>query len=642
MCGIAGLFGGAAPEVAARMDAALHHRGPDAGATFHDPEAGLIFVHRRLSIIDLSPAGNQPMEDASGRYVLCYNGEIYNYLDLRRPLEAEGHRFRGHSDSETIIEAYARRGPAVFAELNGIFALAIWDRKERTLTIARDGAGVKPLYWTRTADTFAFASEMKALLAVPGLDRTTDPVALRAYMTYLYSPGERTALKAVRKLLPGHWMEVRADGPREPRQFYALPSYQPQLGLSDADAIAGTRERLARAVERQMLADVEVGAFLSGGLDSTSVAHFAREHARGKLQCFTIGYREQPGEAGEMVADLPYARRAAAHLGVELHEIEVSAAMANDLEALTYTLDEPQADPAALNNMYISGLARRHGIKVLLGGAGGDDVFTGYRRHRVAARDHLVGLLPEWSREALAGATGVLPRSGRAFHYARKAAQQIRGDADERLLRSFEWFDVDGVEPLFRDSLPDARRLVRAPMQAMLDLHRGAPAVERQLRLDQAFFLVDHNLNYTDKTGMAESVEIRVPFLDPDLMAWAATLPVRHKIRGGTTKWVLRKAMEGLLPDEVIYRPKTGFGVPLRAWLRGELRDMMAELTAPAVVESRGLFDPAALARLRGDTLSGKVDGSYTLLAAMVIELWHRAFVDTVATARAPAFAVSG
>ena len=179
-------------------------------------------------------------------------------------------------------------------------------------------------------------------------------------------------------------------------------------------------------------------------------------------------------------------------------------------------------------------------------------------------------------------------------------------------------------------------------MQAMLDLHRGAPAVERQLRLDQAFFLVDHNLNYTDKTGMAESVEIRVPFLDPDLMAWAATLPVRHKIRGGTTKWVLRKAMEGLLPDEVIYRPKTGFGVPLRAWLRGELRDMMAELTAPAVVESRGLFDPAALARLRGDTLSGKVDGSYTLLAAMVIELWHRAFVDTVATARAPAFAVSG
>ncbi len=642
MCGIAGLLGGAAPEVAARMDAALHHRGPDAGATFHDREAGLLFVHRRLSIIDLSPAGNQPMEDASGRYVLCYNGEIYNYLDLRRPLEAQGHRFRGHSDSETIIEAYARRGPAVFAELNGIFALAIWDRRERKLVLARDGAGVKPLYWTQTPDSFAFASEMKALLAVPNLDRTPDPVALRAYMTYLYSPGERTALKAVRKLLPGHWMEVGSDGPREPQQFYRLPAYAPQHGLSDAEAIAGTRERLGRAVERQMLADVEVGAFLSGGLDSTSIAYFARQHAQGNLRCFTIGYREKPGEAGEMVADLPYARRAASHLGVDLHEIEVSAAMANDLEALTYTLDEPQADPAALNNMYISGLARRMGIKVLLGGAGGDDVFTGYRRHRLAARDRWVGLLPEWSREALAHATAVLPRRGQAFHYARKAAQQIRGDADERLLRSFEWFDVDAVEPLFRNTLPDARRLVRQPMQAMLDLHRGAPAVERQLRLDQAFFLVDHNLNYTDKTGMAESVEIRVPFLDPDLMDWAASLPVRHKVRGGVTKWVLRKAMEGLLPDEVIYRPKTGFGVPLRAWLRGELRGMLEELTHPAVVEGRGLFDAQALAALRSDTFSGKVDGSYTLLAAMTIEFWHRAFVDAVPRAEASALALSG
>lgn len=630
MCGIAGLLGSGTPELAAAMGETLRHRGPDSGGMFVDQDAGLLFTHRRLSIQDLSSSGNQPMSDASGRFVICYNGEIYNHLKLRPALEADGVRFRGHSDTETIIEAFARRGPAVFAELNGIFAFAIWDRHSRVLTLARDGAGVKPLYWAETSQGLAFASEIKTLLTLPSLDRAIDPVAMRAYVSYLWSPGERTPFRSVRKLLPGHWMQVRAGGEFGRGQFYQLPTYRPHETLSPSDAIAGTRQALARAVERQMLSDVEVGAFLSGGLDSSSIVHFARAHARGRLQCFTINYRNTPGEAEEIIADLPYARRAAAHLGVDLHEIEVGSAMAMDLEKLVYALDEPQADPAGLNNMYIAGLAHRHGIKVLLGGGGGDDVFTGYRRHQVAAADRMIGLLPLWSREGAARLAERLPRRRRLSRSVAKLAAMARGTADERLMRAFEWLDVEAANALFHAPLPDAMLRVREPFQAVLAAHRNAPAVERLLRLDQSFFLVDHNLNYTDKTGMAEGVEIRVPFLDPDLMAWAAGLPLRYKMQGGQTKWALRKAMEGLLPHDVIYRPKTGFGVPLRGWMRSELREMLESLTSQEVIESRGLFDPAAVQTLRRDTLSGAVDGSYPLLAVMMIELWHRRFVDDV------------
>jgi asparagine synthase (glutamine-hydrolysing) len=639
MCGIAGLFGRGGPALAAAMGEAIRHRGPDRGDAYIEQDAGLVLAHRRLSIQDLSSAGDQPMIDASGRYVICYNGEIYNHQDLRPALEAHGHVFRGHSDTETILEAYARRGCEIFGELNGIFALAIWDRRDRTLTLARDGAGVKPLYWADTPDGLAFASEIKALLTIPSLDRTIDPVALRAYTTYLYSPGERTGLKAVRKLAPGCWMRVGQDGSRSEGRFYALPAYQPNESLTDETAIAGTRDALARAVERQMLSDVEVGAFLSGGLDSSAIVHFAKEHAKNRIQCFTISYRERPDEAGEFIPDLPYARRAAQHLGVELHEVEVSSAMADDLEALVYTLDEPQADPAALNNLYISALARRHGIKVLLGGAGGDDVFTGYRRHRAAAADHLIGVAPAWSRQAFGAVAARLPNTGTRARRLKKMASIMQGSADERLMQSIEWQNIDAADRLFKSRLVNAATEVRAPLQAVLDENKGAPAVERLLRLDQSFFLIDHNLNYTDKTGMAEGVEIRVPFLDPDLMAWAATLPLRFKLRKGETKWVLRKAMEGRLPHDVIYRPKSGFGVPLRAWLRTELRAMVESLTSREVIEARGIFDADAVAKLRQDTLSGAVDGSYPLLAIMVIELWHRRFVDSSCGTSFAAFA---
>lgn len=629
MCGIAGFLGGFDRATIVRMADRIAHRGPDDSGILFEPESGLAFGHRRLAIIDLSPLGHQPMASASQRYVICYNGEIYNYRALRRELEARGVRFAGHSDTEVILELFALDGPAAFARLNGIFALAIWDRDDRELTLARDGMGVKPLYITRTPTGFAFASEIKALLELPDLDRTLDPVAAAAYLTYLWSPGARTMLRAVEKLEPGQWLGLRRDGSTREGRFYRLPQYAPQI-RDDAAAIAGTADALATAVERQMEADVEVGAFLSGGLDSSAIVAFARRHSGpGRLKCFTIDYAASAAEAAEMVPDLPYARAAARHLDVELHEIKVDASLADDFEQLVYQLDEPQADPAALNSLAISGLAREMGIKVLLSGTGGDDLFSGYRRHLAAKFDGLWDMVPAPVRHALGAGAEALPANFSMSRRLRKLLTATAGSSDDRLARMFEWLPVQAATELLRRSADPAA--VQAPLRACLAETAGQPPLERVLRLDQRFFLTDHNLNYADKTGMAHGVEIRVPFLDPDLMAWAATLPGHAKLRGRETKSVLRKAMEPYLPHDIIYRPKTGFGVPLRAWLRTRLRPMMEDLLSQMAIEQRGVFEWAAVAKLKDDTLSGRTDGSYALLGVMAMELWCRRFLDQVA-----------
>ena len=627
MCGIAGLYGRFPEGTAQAMDSALAHRGPDDRDIYQDEAAGLTLVHRRLAIVDLSPLGHQPMHDASGRFVLCYNGEIYNAPDIRTSLEQSGVRFRGHSDSEVLVELLARHGPDALGRLNGIFAFALWDRHERALTLVRDGLGVKPLYWTETRSGIGFASEIKALLAVPGLNREVDPVAAAAYLTYLWSPGERTMFRSVKKLEPGSWLRIGPDGGQVLGRFYRLPDPTPQR-MTAAEAIEGTRAKFAEAVQRQMMGDVEVGAFLSGGLDSSSIVHFAGQHSGRPIRCFTARYDSGSDELGELDADLPYARAMARHFGAELHEVSIDDSIADEFPKLIETLDEPQADPAALLSLKISEGARAAGLKVLLSGTGGDDVLTGYRRHVAAIADPVVDLIPSFLQQRLAAlarsqGSASQPRLRRVAKYA----STLGSDPLQRIIGRFEWLGADAaVELLASDvSVVDVRRPLR---QALEGLPSTDP-IERTLRLDQRFFLTDHNLNYTDKTGMAHGIEIRVPFLDMEFMDWASRLPRSAKLRRTTTKWALRKAMEPFLPMDVINRRKTGFGVPLRSWMRGRMRPMMEELLSPQTIRSRGLLDPAAVARLKEATLDGRIDGSYSLLGAMAVELWARAFVDS-------------
>lgn len=634
MCGIVGGWG---PEALAGVERAvdrLGHRGPDDRGVYRDPAGDIALGHTRLAILDLSEAGHQPMLSADERTVLVFNGEIYNFRNLRAELERGGVVFRGHSDTEVVLQLYMRDGVGMLSQLNGIFALALYDRERGELLLARDALGVKPLYYCGQTHNgsrkgFAFASEIKALPPMlPAGQWTIDPDSIQRYLSFLWCPGENTPAREVRKLLPGHAMTFKQGRIERTWAWYELPARRGVSGSLDRrTAVEAVTDGLRTAVHRQLVADVPVGAFLSGGLDSSAIVAFAQERVP-DLRCFTIDAGGGDGEAD----DLPYARRVATHLGVPLDVVRVDASrMAADLEAMVIQLDEPLADPAPLNVLYISRLAREQGIKVLLSGTGGDDLFTGYRRHLAVRMESAWSWLPAPARAGLGTLSARLDQRGALGRRARRLFANAGGSADDRLTGYFAWIDQQDLTALYSSDLRAAVAGLRAdqPMQDFLEgIPPGPTRLERMLTLEQRFFLGDHNLIYTDKMSMAAGVEVRVPFLDRDLVELAARIPGRYKQRGRTGKWVLKKAMEPYLPRDVIYRPKTGFGAPLRRWMRHDLRELLGDLLSQESLRRRGLFDPVAVQRLVADNDAGRRDASYTLLSLLCIEIWCRAFLD--------------
>ena len=646
MCGIAGyLFTPSSlPPAIALSDTlvALAHRGPDDSGLFEDRTHGVGLAHTRLSIIDPSPLGHQPMANHDGRVMMVFNGEIYNFRELRAELEVQGHiAFRSHSDTEVLLNLYlAQRHMAdgltgMLRRLNGIFAFAIWDADCGALLIARDALGVKPLYYSATNDGIVFASEIKALQSLlssgqnDGRLGILDASSIDRYLSFLWCPGEGTPSRSVRKLGPGEALWVRDGKISKCFTWYRLPAFRLPSLLTAAEAIHGTERHLRQAVHRQMVADVPVGAFLSGGLDSSSVVAFARER-NPNIRCFTI--ESTGGEEEGVTDDLPYARRVAAHMQVPLEVVRIDAArMAQDLEGMVTQLDEPLADPAPLNVLYISRLARDHGIKVLLSGTGGDDLFTGYRRHRALMAERWWTWLPRPARAGLERLSQGLDNRRALGRRLRKLFNGATLDGDARLVNYFRWAQRDDLlalyTPAFRAALGDA--VAETPMLDFLaGLSPSVGPLERMLALEQRFFLTDHNLTYTDKMSMAVGVEVRVPFLDLDLVEFAARIPARFKQRGAEGKWVLKKAMAPYLPREVIYRPKSGFGAPLRRWMRFELRELLGDVLGEASLRRRGLFEPVAVQRLIAANDFGRVDAGYTLLSLLCIELWCRRFLD--------------
>jgi len=609
----------------------LAHRGPDDSGFFEEESEGIGIAHARLAIQDLTHLGHQPMQSQDDMVALAFNGEIYNFRELRTELISQGIMFKGCSDTEVLLNLYLLEGEKMLQRLNGVFAFALWDGRNQSLFVARDGLGVKPLYYAALESCFLFASEIKALLPMLPDESELDSSALQRYLTFLWCPGEGTPLSSVRKLLPGELMFVSSGEIVQRRRWYQLPVFRsPAQSLLTKEAVAvGVREKLRAAVHRQMVSDIPVGAFLSGGLDSSAIVAFAREQDP-DIRCFTI--ESNVRESG-VVDDLPYAQRVARHLGVPLDVIRIDPVrMADGLEEMVYQLDEPLADPAPLNVLYISQFAKEHGIKVLLSGAGGDDLFTGYRRHQALMAEHWWSWLPLPARRGLGWIVG---RSDQRNAVGRRLAKLFSGaslDGDERLVNYFRWAARDDLERLyssaFREALNDT--VAEAPMIELLNrLPENTSRLERMMSLEQSFFLADHNLLYTDKMSMAAGVEVRVPFLDLDLVDYAAQIPAQFKQRGKEGKWALKKAMEPYLPRDVIYRPKTGFGAPLRSWMRNELRELLGDFLSVESLSRRGLFNPIAVQNLISDNDHGRVDASYTLLSLLCIEIWCRKFIDT-------------
>lgn len=626
MCGIVGvaaLQGQPVPSLERAVEK-IAHRGPDGKGIYSTGQ--VILGHTRLAILDPSDAGAQPMVSHNGKFAMVYNGEIYNFAELRDELSGRGVVFRGHSDSEVLLEGYAHFGVDVLKWLNGIFAFAIVNIENQDLFVARDHLGIKPLYWAEGAFGFAFASEIKALVCAVPISKEIDRVTAEQHLTYIWSPGERTMFKEVKKLEPGTAIIVRDGRIARRISYWDAPQYRPRFDWTKADCTASLAQCVSGAVERQMVSDVPVGAFLSGGLDSTAIVASARA-IDPNISCFTMAI--SGGMQGEMTDDLKYARIAAKSLDVRLTEIEIKPSdILSNIESMIQSLDEPLADPACLNLKFMAAAARESGIKVLLSGTGGDDLFSGYRRHVASRYNRFWDYIPARLRAGVSNAVSGTKQNSSRVRQVAKILRDIGRDRNSRIASLFAWCSPETARGLMLTSDMDDERAFNLLLSYIENLG-DMPDLEKCLALDRRYFLADHNLTYTDKMGMAVGTEIRVPLLDLEVVKFAATIPADWKFAGGEAKGLFKQSQIGRVPSEILNRPKSGFGVPLRSWINAELRPMAMDLLSSETVRRRGLFDANELARLFSQNEAGKIDATYTLFSAMCIELWCQSFVDT-------------
>ncbi len=630
MCGIAGYWGDYQPELLGSMGRAQAQRGPDDHQVWHQGRVG--FAHERLAILDLSPAGRQPMWDFRQQVLIVFNGEIYNYQELRVRLEQQGVPFRGESDTEVLVNLLSVFGLRCLPWLNGIFAFAAWFPAEQKMVLARDAAGVKPLYWTQGAQGRCFASEIKALQAVPDLNRELNPLAIAAYLSLLHAPGELTPLRGIQKVLPGTYLEWTEGNESKVHRFAPLPYAQPIEDLSLSDAVAGCRHYLQQAVRRQLVSDVPLGGFLSGGVDSTAIAYYATK-ALGdgaKYPCFTIGPSHEASLATEgFVEDYPYAQLVSRQFKLPLSVSGLTGLAPQQIDRLVYQLDEPTPDLAAFTTWVICQQARAQGVKVLLSGAGGDDIFSGYRRHQALASEKYWGWWPLGCRQKIRQWTQKTSpqnplgrRISKLFRYADKAP-------DERLASYFLWIEENTLATAFSEEFQQALGMQRPVDILQASLRQLPPKVSRlnqMLHLDRSYFLSDQNLNYNDKMAMACGVEVRVPFLDLDLVSFSERLPDHFKQAGTQSKFILKEAMRGILPDEILTRPKSGFGLPLRQLLHKVYAPHFKALAQEGRLEATGVFSSQGVLKLLAADAQGEVDAAYPLLGVLFMESWLRQF----------------
>jgi asparagine synthase (glutamine-hydrolysing) len=641
MCGIAGIVGlreGSVDEARlVRMRDVMAHRGPDGAGVWHDATGRLGLAHRRLAIIDLTDAGAQPMATEDGRFRLVFNGEIYNHLALRAELESKGHRFHSHSDTEAILHGYCEWGEGVLERLAGMFAFAIWDAAEETLFLARDRIGIKPVYFCDVGGEFLFASEIKSLLADPRVPRELDPAAAWHYLSFIVPPAPLTMFRGIYKLPAGHKLRLR-PGQRSVVERWWDPVDAPPAGIDpaiygDEEAAAGELlRRLEESIEKRMMSDVPFGVFLSGGIDSsTNVALMAR-HMDRPVDTFSVGFKEH-----EDYNELEYARLVARRFGTNHHEVLIDERDMQDyLPQLIYQQDEPIADWVCVPLYFVSKLARDNGVIVVQVGEGSDEQFCGYDHFRVpldlfrrygrplgalppVLRRGVVGLArlagvlaPDWRRRA-----GIAARVADGEEIFWGGAVAFRGDLKQRMWTAAP---LNGAES--PDFVPAAfRRLdsggvVRHLLEGFRRENPRADFYQQMLYLELRMRLPELLLMRVDKISMSTSVEARVPFLDHELVEFSMDLPLDLRLRDGVGKYLLKKAVRGLIPDEVIDRPKMGFGAPFREWMRGSFGGYTRD-------HEIGLFDEEVVRQLVDDHEASRADNSFYLWVLLNLVLWH-------------------
>jgi len=626
MCGVCGVLSlnGASVDRATleNMNQALLHRGPDSGGSFvHD---GVGLAARRLAIIDLE-GGDQPIANEDGTIHVVQNGEIYNYRELREELERSGHRLATRSDTEVLVHLYEDHGPGFVEKLRGMFAIALWDGRARRLLLARDRFGIKPLYYRLTPESLSFASELKALIRQPGFAREIDPNALETYLAFSFIPAPLTIFRGVKKLPPGSVLTWNAD---EGEGGAQIVSYARPRPVRAGEVRTETEEELAEellarlrdSVRAHLIADVPVGVLLSGGIDSCTLAALASLESAAPVMTFSIGFDERRfDERGR-------ARLVAQRYETDHHELVVRPDAVELLPKLAEVYDEPFADPSAIPTFIVSQLARQH-VKVALSGEGGDELFGGYdyyAGHLLAPR--LSGLA--WAVRPLVER---LPSSSaKASTLDHKAKRFVRGARLSPIERHYVWkevFSPEGRTELFKED----RRGQLDPLELLRSRYvesEGSDELSRIMDVDLGIFLVDDMLVKTDRASMANSLEARVPFLDPVVSEFALALPTKHKVRHFKTKRLIRSAVAPLLPKEIIEGKKQGFSIPVAKWLREELQPLAREVLSPERIRRQGFFKPETVTRMIDGHVSGRVDFSRQLWALLIFSLWYDEYVE--------------
>jgi asparagine synthase (glutamine-hydrolysing) len=627
MCGIAGRFNFRSAAlvdrvVVERMCDLLAHRGPDGDGVWTDGAIG--FGHRRLAIIDLSPAGRQPMLSPEEDLAITFNGEIYNFQELRGELAKRGHRFRSRSDTEVILAAYREWGVECLSRFRGMFAFALWDAQARRLFIARDRVGKKPLHYFVDRDGLAFASEPKAFLADPSFVPEPNLEALSAYLSYHYVPSPLSAFKGVEKLPPAHYLTVQ-DGRMTVQRYWKL-SYAQKRRVSEDDAQAELLHRLREAVRLRLISDVPLGAFLSGGIDSSAIVALMAQLSDAPVKTFSIGFEEKDFN------ELPYARLVAERYATDHHEFIVRPDAAEIFPQLVWHYNEPFADASAIPTYYLAELARRH-VTVALNGDAGDENFAGYRRYIKRKAAHRFDRLPAAVRRSVANVARLTPapqQSDSVVYRGRRWLRRLSDTPEGRYSRALMMFDAElkaqVCQPAFLESAGGA-----AASRFLLDAFRTSDApdfVDALLDVDVNYYLSDCLLVKVDIATMAHGLEGRSPMLDHEFMEFAASLPADLKLRSGETKYIFKRAVRDLLPRDIIDRSKKGFSVPLDVWFRKELRELSADLLLDGRLAQRGYFQMTAVRRLLEEHWSGAASWHNQLWTLLMLESWHRMFID--------------